>query len=95
MNWQFTPCDWMPLQTLGMKQEKERLVCMFTLEGCKSGVVLAPAEAMTEGPWEVFKVTMWGMWLLTIALEQGNDLLALKCLCMPGYMYAVCVHVCV
>lgn len=74
-------------------REGETGLCVH-FRGCKLGVVLAPAEAMSEGPWEVFKVTVLGIWMLTVALEQGDGLLTLKCLCMPAYMHAVCIHVC-
>lgn len=58
----------MPLHsTLGVKlgimtnARKGEMVCVFVLEGYKSVMVLDPSEAMSEGPWEVFKVTVWNL----------------------------------
>lgn len=90
----------MPLHsTLGVKlgimtnARKGEMVCVFILEGYKSVMVLDPSEAMSEGTWEVFKVTVWNL-AANYCIGAGNGLLAFKCLCMPACMYAVCVHVC-
>lgn len=91
----------MPLHlTLGVKlgimtnARKGEMVCVFILEGYKSVMVLDPSEAMSEGPWEVFEVTVWNL-AANYCIGAGEWFACIQVFVHACVYVRLCVHVCV